>query len=90
MFPRPEIEERLSKFVRVRLWINDPKPEARSARWAAMLRERFKTSAIPLYAVLSPEGEVIGTIDFPGGSVDAFAARLAKFLDDALSGSGGK
>ena len=89
MFPRPEIEERLSKFVRVRLWINDPKPEAQSARWKAMLVERFKTSSIPLYAVLSPKDEVIGTIDFPGGSVDAFAARLAAFLDDALAKSPG-
>ena len=85
MFPRPEIETRLSKFVRVRLWINDSKPEAKSARWAAMLKERFKTSSIPLYAVLTPEDEVIGTIDFPGGSVDAFAKRLAAFLDDALA-----
>ena len=90
MFPRLEIEERLSKFVRVRLWINDSKPEAMSARWKAMLAERFKTSAIPYYAVLSPKDEVIGTIDFPGGSLDAFAARLAAFLDDALAKSGGK
>ena len=90
MFPRPEIEARLSKFVRVRLWINDPKPEAKSARWKAVLAERFKTSAIPYYAVLSPADEVIGTIDFPGGSLDAFAERLAAFLDDALAKSTGK
>ncbi|HEU4395503.1 MAG TPA: hypothetical protein VFS92_08040 [Planctomycetota bacterium] len=90
MFPRPEIEERLSKFARVRLWINDSKPEAQSARWAAMLRSRFKTSAIPYYAVLSPADEVIGTIDFPGGSLDSFAARLGSFLDDALAKSGAK
>ena len=90
MFPRPEIEERLSKFVLVRLWINDAKPEAKSARWAAMLRSRFKTSAIPLYVVLSPEDEELGRIDFPGGSVDAFAARFAAFLDEALAKSRGK
>ena len=87
MFPRPEIEERLSKFVLVRLWINDAKPEAKSARWAAMLKERFKTSAIPLYVVLSPSDEELGRIDFPGGSVDAFAARFAAFLDEALAKS---
>jgi hypothetical protein len=90
VFPRPEIEQRLAKFVRVRLWINDSKPEAQSARWAAMLKARFKTSAIPLYAALSPGDEVLGKIDFPGGSVDAFAARLAAFLDDALAKSPGK
>lgn len=84
MFPRPEIEERLSKFVRVRLWTNDRKPEARSEEWAALLRERFRTSAIPLYATLAPDGSTIGSLAFPGGSTDAFAKRMAALLDEAL------
>ena len=90
MFPRPEIEERLSRFVLVRLWINDKKPEARSGEWARMLQERFRTTAIPLYAALSPENEILGRIDLPGGSVDAFAGRLARWLDEMLAKSGAK
>ena len=90
MFPRPEIERRLSKFVLARLWINDKKPEARSAEWARMLQQRFGTSAIPYYAALSPRDEVLGTIDLPGGSVDAFAERLGAWLDQALAKSGAK
>ena len=90
MFPRPEIEERLSRFVLVRLWINDKKPEARSGEWSRMLTERFRTTAIPFYAALSPRDEVLGTLDFPGGSVDAFAGRLARWLDEMLARSGAK
>lgn len=90
MFPRPEVEERLSRFVLVRLWINDRKPEARSAEWSRILTGRFKTSAIPFYVALSPKDEVLGTIDFPGGTVDGFAARLAAWLDAMLAKSGAK
>ena len=90
MFPRAEIEARFSKFVLVRLWINDKKPEARSAEWARMLQQRFGTSAIPFYAALSPADEVLGTVDFPGGSVDGFAGRLGAWLDGMLAKSGAK
>lgn len=90
MFPRPEIEQRLAKFVRVRLWINDRKPEARSGEWARMLQQRFRTSAIPLYAALSADDEVLGTIDFPGGTVDAFAKRFGPWLDGMLEKAGTK
>jgi hypothetical protein len=90
VFPRPEIEARLSKFVLVRLWINDRKPEARSAEWARMLQERFGTSAIPFYAALSNGDQVLGTIDFPGGTVDGFAGRFGPWLDGMLEKAGAK
>jgi hypothetical protein len=88
VFPRPPIESRLSRFVLVRLWINDRRPEARSPEWARILRERFRTSAIPLYAALSPGDEVLGTIVFKGGSVDGFAAELETWLDAMLVAAG--
>lgn len=85
MFPRPEVKSRLERFVRVRLWINDRKPEARSAEWRAMLEKRFKTSAIPFYAALSKDDEVLGTLVYPGGATaEAFAVTTADFLDAAL------
>lgn len=86
MFPRPEVKSRLGKFVLVRLWINDRKPGSRSREWREMLEHRFKTSAIPLYATLSPENEVLGTLAFPGGATaESFARDLAALLDAALA-----
>jgi hypothetical protein len=84
VFPRPEIEERLAKFVLVRLWINDPDPAARSKRWRALLETRFGTTAIPLYVALSKEDVDLHRLAFPGGSLDAFAEDLAGMLDRAL------
>ena len=88
MFPRPEVEARLRKFVKVRLFINETKPAARSPEWRAMLEKRFGTTAIPLYVVLRPDGETVGTLGFPGGSLDAFAADLEALLDRALAEAG--
>ena len=86
MFPRPEVKSRLAKFVLVRLWTNDRKPESRSHQWRELLEHRFGTSAIPLYAVLSPKDEVLGTLAFPGGATaESFAKELVRLLDDALS-----
>ncbi len=69
----------------MRLWINDRKPEARSAEWRRMLEERFETSAIPLYVTLDGDGKEIGEgrLSFPGGGTDSFAREMTEFLDAA-------
>lgn len=87
VFPRPEIVERLERFVLAKLWINDKRPEARSGEWREMIEKRFGTSSIPLYVTLDGDGGEIGggRLDFPGGGTDAFAKRLASFLDAALN-----
>ena len=87
MFPRPEIQERLAKFVLVRLWMNDPRPEARSPEWKEMLLKRFGTSGIPFYAALSPQGETLGSTGFAGGTAGSFVPIMAAFLDAALAKS---
>lgn len=84
MFPVPEVEARLRKFVLAKLWINDRDPAARSAAWKAMLEERFGTTAIPLYAILTPGDEVVGSLAFPGGTPASFVAPMAAFLDRGL------
>jgi hypothetical protein len=84
VFPRPEIEERLKRFVKVRLWTNDPAPAARSDEWRALLEKRFGTSAIPLYVGLSAEGEELFKTGFPGGTPESFAGTLAELMDRAL------
>jgi hypothetical protein len=85
---KPEIEERLKKFVRARLWNNDKDPRARSAEWAAMLQKRFGTSGIPLYVALTPDDRVLGTLTFQGGSADAFRPKMAAWLDEMLEKAG--
>lgn len=71
--------------MKVRLWINDRDPAARSPEWDAMLKERFGTSAIPLYVLLSPRDEVLGVLDFPGGSPEAFARTMAAWIDSSTA-----
>lgn len=90
MFPDPEIAKRMEKFVLVRLWNNDPKPEAQSARWKRMLEERFHTSGIPLYVVLSKDDAVLGTLAFPGGTPAAFVTKMSAWLDEMLAKSAPK
>jgi hypothetical protein len=87
VFPRPEIEERLRKFVKVRLWTNDPAPAARSGEWREMLEKRFGTSGIPLYVGLSPDGKELFRTGFAGGTPESFAGILAGLMDDALAKS---
>ena len=84
MFTKPEIAERLSKFVLVRLWINDPDPGSRSPEWHRMLQQRFGTSSIPLYVVLTPENVFRGKLNFPGGTADSFAGAMKVWLDAML------
>jgi len=91
VFPRPEVESRFRKFVLVRLWINDRKPGSRSEEWRALLETRFKTSAIPYYATLTPGNETLGTLVYAGGaSAESFAKDVAALLDDALARAGAK
>ena len=85
MFPKPEVAARLSKFVRVRLMVDDPAPGARSKEWYRLLKDRFHTAAIPLYAVFDAEGRALGSITYPGGGADAFVPRMGAFLDEMLA-----
>lgn len=84
MFPLPEIDARLEKFVKVRLWTNDKAPAARSDEWRSLLEKRFGTSAIPLYVGLSAGDEELFRTGFPGGTPESFAVTLRELLDRAL------
>jgi putative transposase len=57
MFPRPEVNRELEKFVRVRLYTDgDGELYERQQR---MQEEKFGTVALPLYAVLRPDGSAV-------------------------------
>ena len=62
IFPLPEVRQLFSEFVLVRLYTDGNQPEHE----ANLLFEekRFGTIALPLYAIMSPQDEIIAT--FPG------------------------
>ena len=59
MFPRPEIASALSRFIRVELY-TDGTDEA-SVQNQTLQEEKFATVAIPYYAILDPEENIIAT-----------------------------
>jgi thiol:disulfide interchange protein DsbD len=63
MFPRPEIRSEMDKFVRVRLF-TDRAGQPYEAQ-QKMEKDRFDSVALPLYAILTPNGQVIKA-SFPG------------------------
>jgi thiol:disulfide interchange protein DsbD len=62
MFPRPEIQAAMSKFVLVRLYTDGAGKLYEDQQ--AMQNDRFGTVALPLYVLLSKDGATIST--FPG------------------------
>ncbi len=64
MFPRPEIASAVDGLVVVELY-TDGIDDATDANQALQL-ERFKTAAIPYYAIVTPDGETLG--EFPGST----------------------
>jgi thiol:disulfide interchange protein DsbD len=75
MFPRPEVRARLGAFIRARLYT-----DGRGAVYERQQRyqqERFKTVALPLYAILEPDGRIVAT--FAGLTRDP--AEFLRFLN---------
>jgi thiol:disulfide interchange protein DsbD len=72
MFPRPEIQAAMSKFVLVRLYTDGTGKLYEDQQ--AMQNQRFGTVALPLYVVLGKDGSTIAT--FPG-----LTRNPAEFLD---------
>ncbi len=76
MFPRPEIHDLLGKYVRVKLYTDDRKKGAERQEFQA---RHFNTVALPYYAVVTPDMEVLGKAEY---STDAVA--FATFLKSGL------
>ncbi len=80
IFPRREVRELLDRFVLVRLYTDGSGQEHEENR--RLESERFGTIALPYYAVVSKDDEIIGT--FPGLTRDP-----RKFIDFLEAGAGG-
>jgi len=59
MFTRPEIASALEKFVRLELYTDGADPASEENQ--RLQESRFRTVAIPYYAILSPDEKVIAT-----------------------------
>ncbi len=88
ILPRPEIAEHITRFVPVELYTDRDLPEDRAA--SELQRKLFGTVAVPFYAVVTPEGEILGT--FPGSTNDAaeFLAFIERLPHQAGEGGGGE
>jgi thiol:disulfide interchange protein len=73
IFPDPDVHGLLEQFVRVRLYTDDREV---GARWAALQENRFGSAALPMYVLLTPDDELIGS---RAGMVRP-AAEFAEFL----------
>ena len=80
IFPRREVRELLDRFVLVRLYTDGSGQEHEANR--RLESERFGTIALPYYAVVSKDDEIIGT--FPGLTRDP--QKFIKFLEESAAG----
>jgi thiol:disulfide interchange protein DsbD len=67
MFPRPGVKAELEKFVTVRLYTDGHGPIYEKQQKLEL--EHFGTVALPLYAIVRPDGRIVKT--FPGLTRDA-------------------
>lgn len=81
MFPQPKVKEELAKFTRVKLYTDGEGQPYEG--FQKMQEEKFKTVALPLYAIVTPEGNTIAT--FPGLTRDA--DEFVRFLKSAQNRS---
>lgn len=81
VFVRPEVRENLSRYVLVRLYTDDP---ALADKLQTYQEKTFGTVALPLYAVVTADGQPRrkGDVDFFGGANDPnrFTQNFVAFL----------
>ncbi len=83
IFPKPEVKSELEKFVTVRLYTDGA--GAIYEKQQKMQQEKFGTVALPLYAIVRPDGTSIVT--FPGLTRDP--AEFVSFLQRGRSAPSG-
>jgi len=74
IFARADVAELMRDFVLVQLWTDKGDAESRANQ--EMQKARFGTVALPFYAILSPNGEVLATFDGLTRNPEEFKAFL--------------
>lgn len=76
MFPRKRVAELMNEYVLVRLYTDDPET---GRKWQKYQAEMFNTVALPLYAIVTPDEQIIAKEEYTR-SEDQFVAFLQKGL----------
>ncbi|NBO65576.1 MAG: hypothetical protein EBU88_12180 [Acidobacteria bacterium] len=79
MFTLPEVEAALSSFVRVELYTDRETPA--DLRNSELQAQKFQTVALPLYAIVDPDGNTITS--FAGLTRDK--SEFLKFISSGAS-----
>ena len=82
IFALPRVKELLREYTLVRLYTDGGKPEHEAN--LQMEKERFRTIALPLYALMTPDDQIIDT--FPG--LTRNEDEFISFLERGLASSG--
>ncbi len=77
MFSRTEIAQRLTNFVKIKLYTDSRKPEEQANK--QFQQDRYNSIELPLYVILSPDEKLIGSSAFTRD-----ADEFKKFLDKGL------
>ena len=80
IFTKAEVADLMRRFVLVQLWTDKADAESRANQ--DMQRDRFHTVALPFYALIAPDDEVIATFD----GLTRRPEKFATFLRQGLSG----
>jgi len=68
MFPRPAVAAAMSKMIKVKLITDVPGEEYEKNK--QLEYEMFNTVALPLYAIVSPDGKVIATTAYTSSETE--------------------
>ncbi|NOT59991.1 MAG: DUF255 domain-containing protein [Acidobacteria bacterium] len=83
MFPEPEVKKELEKFVLAELFTDreTPEHEAADIKNAEFMAKQFNTVALPLYVVITPDGQTLAR--FPGSTRDR--QEFVRFLQSGAN-----
>ena len=85
IFPQAEVHTLLKKFVRVQLYTDGRETEHEHNR--ELQESHFGTVALPLYAIMSPDGNEIAHFSGMTRDVDVFVRFLKQGLSPQLQAS---
>ncbi len=83
MFPDPAVQKELDKFVLAELFTDreTPEHEAADIKNAEFMAKQFNTVALPLYVVITPDGQTLAR--FPGSTRDR--QEFVQFLQNGAN-----
>jgi thiol:disulfide interchange protein len=72
-FPKAPVQQELDKFLKIKLYTDDKKTGSKNTR---IQLERYNSTALPLYVILTPDGKEVSRLNKALFDVDQFAEFL--------------